>query len=72
MLYRTGVIESFKPSRDNRIRTATVRYVKNGKQLLLTRPIKLYQIESNAKTGHEFIDVTFVDDAEVAKITSKN
>ena len=50
--FKVGIVESFKPSRDNQKRVALVRYINSdGKVSKIYRPInKLYPVEGHVKT----------------------
>ena len=69
MAYRTGVIESFKPSSDSLNRVAIVRYLQSGNHARMTRPVnKLFPIECRENKVDSCVDITFVEDSNISKI----
>ena len=70
-LFKVGIIESFKPSRDKIKRVALVRYINSEDQIMrIYRPVnKLYQLETATNDKAENIpdipEIKFVDDKDV-------
>lgn len=69
-LWQVGVVVEIRPSNDGRIRGAKVKYIHNGKETFVSRPInKLYPLECSYDDKTEekkAIDVMFVNEKDVA------
>ena len=66
LLLRMGVVEKIHPSRDNKIRVATVRYISQNKVIRLTRPVnKLIPVEGNDSNNKKREEITFVNDNDI-------
>ena len=65
--FKVGIIENFKPSRDNQKRVALVRYINSdGKVSKIYRPVnKLYPVEGHVKPKDSIPKITFIDDSKI-------
>ena len=70
--FKVGIVESFKPSRDNQKRVALVRYINSdGKVSKIYRPInKLYPVEGHVKTKDDIPKIKFIDESKIVTHTT--
>ena len=67
-MWSVAKVEKVLLSNDNKVRGATIKYLINGKAVVINRPInKLYPIEPVKQTSVD-IQPKFVDDTKICQI----
>nr|XP_047137485.1 uncharacterized protein LOC124813988 [Hydra vulgaris] len=66
-LWKTGIVQRLIKSHDNQIRIAEVKYIRNGKEIIIQRPInRLYFLEGSLRMSNEkIINVKFCDENDI-------